>query len=187
MEYLLLVRHAQPISCKDLPASKWELSKEGFNATEEIVGHISKYKPRHIFTSKEPKAISTATIIGSKLQLPVKEKPDIHEHDRSDVKIFPTKEMFCEKVTELFHNPNKLVFGQETANEALERFIKAVDGILEENAGTCVIVSHGTVMTLYTSYYNQINPIELWKSLTLPCLIVLEKDSKKFIKIIPIK
>lgn len=187
MEYLILVRHARPISIKDLPASKWEISEEGIRDTEKIVEHIRKYKPKHIFTSKEPKAISTATVIANKFQLPVKEKPDLHEHDRSNVRLFKDKGMFREKVTEMFENPGKLIFGKETANEAQKRFVEAVNRISESNDGNCLIVSHGTVMTLYTSYYNEINPIEFWGKLTLPCLIVLEKNSKKLIKVIPTK
>jgi broad specificity phosphatase PhoE len=134
----------------------------------------------------EPKAISTASIIASELKIPLIKKLNLHEHDRTGVKLFSSKETFRKKIKEMFDKPDVLVFGKETANEACKRFLESTTKIAEANEGTCVIVSHGTIMTLYTKYYNKIKPMEFWEQLTLPCLVVLEKNSKKFIKIVSI-
>jgi broad specificity phosphatase PhoE len=72
-------------------------------------------------------------------------------------------------VRELFERPNEVVFGEESAARALARFSTAVDGLGEKT----VVVSHGTVISLYAAARTGRDAFELWSGLELPDLVVV--------------
>jgi hypothetical protein len=61
------------------------------------------------------------------------------------------------------------VYGEESASAALARFSAALDRLDE---GT-VVVSHGTVISLYAAARSGRDAFELWSSLELPDLVVV--------------
>jgi broad specificity phosphatase PhoE len=69
----------------------------------------------------------------------------------------------------LFERPDEVVFGEESASDALGRFSAAVDGLAEAT----VVVSHGTVISLYAAARTGRDAFELWSVLELPDLVVV--------------
>ena len=82
-------------------------------------------------------------------------------------------EEWQKQIASLFANPDALIFGKETANQALTRFMGAVESILSTYPHKKIaIVSHGTVMSLF---YNQItgrDPFEFWQEFGSPAFYV---------------
>ncbi len=76
----------------------------------------------------------------------------------------------------LFAAPNELAFGDETAAEAKHRFRRGIKNILESStkAENIAVISHGTVIVLFTAHYNPINSYHLWRRLKMPAVVVLE-------------
>lgn len=73
-----------------------------------------------------------------------------------------------------FASPHELVYGRETAHEALTRFRNALDRTLREHpAGTLAIVTHGTVMALLLAAANRLDPNQLWLRLATPSFVVV--------------
>lgn len=99
--------------------------------------------------------------------------PGLHEHDRTGAP-FLGAEDFDRAARTFFANPGKLVWGNETAEQALERFDGAVRAVLETRGEEVVaVVAHGTVISLFIAQYNDAEAYELWRQLGLPSFCVL--------------
>jgi broad specificity phosphatase PhoE len=178
---LILVRHSLPEIKKDRPAREWKLSEEGRARAARLAGRLICYQPELLVTSPEPKALETAEIIAGRLHLTVQVIEDLHEHERSQVS-YHTRPEFDTSVHEFFTKPHDLVFGSETAHETYERFCQAVHSVLSLNQQSIpLIVSHGTVMSLYASRLTGLPAFEIWSKLGLPGFIILDMESKSML------
>lgn len=181
-QHLILVKHSSPKIIEDVPAREWKLSDEGRDRAQKLVEKLKKYRLNEIFSSDEPKAQQTAEIISGALGLENYVMAGLHEQVREGV-LFSSYEEFQKKVESVFEQPDELVFGNETANQALDRFRKSVDLVLgSSNAETVLIVAHGTVISLYVSWLTGINGYSIWQKLGLPSFVVLDMRSKTLLR-----
>jgi len=181
-KHLILVKHSLPDINESVPAREWNLSDEGRTRAKKIVEKLIEYHPEVIVSSDEPKAQQTAKIISEGLGLKYSVMKDLHEHDRRRVP-FLDKDEFQTLVQEFFAKPDALVFGNETANQALVRFCGAVNSMLEySDAKTILIVSHGTVISLFVSWLTGQSGYSFWKELGLPSFVVLDLQSKTLLQ-----
>ena len=171
--YLILVKHAFPAIVPGLPANQWHLSSAGRERCKALAQKLAVYQPEVILSSIEPKAIETAQIVAEQLGLPFKTVPGLHEHERNNVK-FGSRHQFETAVACLFEQPFDLIFGEETAEQAYQRFAGSVMSLLEQyNGKSLAIVAHGTVITLFAARVCGIEPFPFWKRLGLPSFLVL--------------
>lgn len=82
--------------------------------------------------SLEPKAIETAQIIAYRLNKPHFTHEGLDEHDRTGDD-FSDHDRFETSVKGFFVHPDQLVFGKETAIQAIERFAKALTAVEVEH------------------------------------------------------
>jgi broad specificity phosphatase PhoE len=173
MPKLILVKHSVPEIDPTLPARLWHLSEVGRLRCDTLADRLADYSPDAVVSSIEPKAVETAQIIAHRLGLPLETREELHEHERDGVG-FLSSEQFEASVARFFENPRKLVFGEETAEQAYLRFAEEVSGVIEvypdENI---VVVAHGTVITLFVAYATGLEPLSFWKRLGLPSFVVL--------------
>ena len=145
---------------------------------------LAPFEPSIIYSSTEPKAVETACIAADLLTVPSKSAVGLEEHARDSVP-WLNEESFQEKVRELFKQPDALILGEETAAESLHRFEKTVDDLVVAHPGESIaLVSHGTVITLFVCSLNVIDPFEFWKTLTMPCLVLVRVPTMAFERII---
>ena len=173
--FLIFIRHSA-VQIDPLRSShEWSLSTEGRSRCQQFANKLIPYDPAIFITSHENKAIETGQLFGIELNKFHRSVPGLQEQDREGAPFFNDKESFRAAVEKLFNNPEQLVFGRETADQAFSRFNSAVYRELEnEPDGNIAIVTHGTVMTLFVCNSNpQLKPIEFWNSLTLPCAVIL--------------
>jgi broad specificity phosphatase PhoE len=170
MPALILVKHSLPEVDPNVTPSRWLLSDERCQLLAE---KLAAYQPDVVVASLEPKATETGQIVAVRLGLPFEMAEDLHEHDRSNVRYVGRTE-FESAVAAFFAQPGQLVLGQETAEQAQRRFTQAVVGIVEKQAGkNVVIVTHGTVISLFVSSTCGIQPFDIWQRLELPSFVVL--------------
>ena len=82
---------------------------------------------------------------------------------------------FISMVALVFKEPGRRVLGDESADEAYERFAAAVDRTVAEAGDQDVaIVTHGTVISLFAERRAGVEPFGLWRRMGLPSYIVLE-------------
>jgi broad specificity phosphatase PhoE len=162
---LLLVRHSVPEVDPARPAEEWHLSAEG---RARCGPRLFELAPAAIVASTEPKASETAALIGAELGLAVREDDALRESARRTVPWLEAED-FLRAMRRLFAQPDEVVFGEETAAQALARFSAAVSGLAD---GT-VVVSHGAVISLYAAAWTGRDAFALWSDLELPDLVVV--------------
>ncbi len=173
MSHLILVRHSNPDILTDRPAKYWHRSALGEERARAISTTLDHYNPSVLFSSSEPKAIETASILASSLEVPQELADGLQEHERSNVS-WTSAERFRSQLAEFFARPNERVFGDETASQARDRFSSSVRTILEDQAdGSVAIISHGTVITLFVCAWNDLDPYQFWLELEMPSLVIL--------------
>lgn len=172
---LILIKHAMPEIKSQLSAKYWQLSEQGEVSCARLAQTLKPYALKEIISSEEMKAQQTAQITAAHLGLLSRTYPGLHEHDRQGCPYFDSKDAFLNIIQELFSSPNQLVFGNESANDALTRFDSAIKTVYQEAEPqeNIAVVCHGTVMSLFVQLYNQVDGFELWKKLELPSMVVL--------------
>jgi len=181
-KYLILVKHSMPEIVENVPAREWKLSTIGRERASRLVERLLGYQPEVIISSVEPKTIETSDLIAERTGLPVYIVAGLHEHDRSNV-AFLSNDRFQENVQEFFSKPTELVFGNETADQAYERFSRTVLSLLDSHQErTVVIVAHGTVISLFVSRLTGVNDFLLWSELGLPSFVVIDTETNTLVK-----
>lgn len=171
---LLLIRHSAVRRSPETPSREWPLSDDGRSRARQLAQQLIPYNLTRIVTSEEPKARETGQIMANELGIPWQSAPHLQEHDRQGAPFFTSREAFETAVARFFHNPDQVVFGRETANQAFERFDTAVHHLLTSYPDdTLAIVSHGTVLTLFLAHYNPLDPVPFWQNLDLPDFFVV--------------
>jgi 2,3-bisphosphoglycerate-dependent phosphoglycerate mutase len=98
----------------------------------------------------------------------------LREHDRATVPHFATREEYQAAVEAGFARPDKVVLGVESYAGACARVTAAIEAAAAEHAGRrLAIVTHGTVMALYTAQLTGADPLELWRGFALPHVLEL--------------
>jgi broad specificity phosphatase PhoE len=169
----------------EIPAHQWRLRPEGIAAASAVAARLvtADYRPTKIVASLEPKATQTGSVIAERMRLPFATVDGLHEHDRR-ASGFLSTEVFASRMRDLFAHPDATVFGNESASAALARFAKAVDQVVSEGTGDVVVVSHGTVMSLFVASRARVDASELWTVLGLPSYVSLELPSHRIVEIV---
>ncbi len=181
---LIMVRHSLTETIPGLPSEKWELSAEGRKRCITLAERINKYQPALIITSMEPKAIQTGALVANILGIPFESAPGLHEHLREKEGLYSQID-FEAKLKYFFEEPSSLVFGQESAKQALSRFSIAIAQVLDHfPTGNVVIVAHGTVMALWVAGRIGGDPFTYWKKLGLPSFAVFSRPDLKYVEFV---
>lgn len=119
-----------------------------------------------LISSTEPKARETAELVAPLLGLEVELSDGLRETARRTIPWLERDELE-RGIRRLFERPDEVVFGEESASAALARFAAAVEDMPE----SAVVVSHGTVLSLYAAAKTARDPYALWQSLDLPDVV----------------
>lgn len=186
MSLLILARHANPEIIDEVHSTRWRLSAEGIVNARKMAKDLVQYAPCQIVSSEERKAQETAEIIAEVIGGAVKTAAGLQEHERS---VWPlmSREAFRARVAEIFQQPANALYGPESATAAKKRFVEAVQQLVHrQKDGNLIIVSHGTVMSLFVAAFNTISAEDFWKALGLPAYVVLSMPDFELISSINI-
>ena len=176
---LLLIKHSISNANANQPPSEWGLTAEGVQRVQTLTDHIRPYQPTTLASSIMPKAMHTADILASVLQLPYTTHPQFNEHARdTNAPFFDRVADFRAAVRQVLTELDTLSYGSETGSAALARFSSGVSAVHRAGAVTA-IVAHGTVISLFVAAHNpHVDVVALWVSLGLPSFVVLADDYK---------
>jgi broad specificity phosphatase PhoE len=177
---LLLVKHSNSNHNPHQLSHEWGLTEDGIARCQPLATHIAPYKPRRLFASTMQKTQHTAQLVSQELDnIPIIENPLLKEHSRLSNAPYGSVEDFHVRVKQMFEQPDTLIFGDETTNQALHRFSQGVEAVLKQTDPdeNIVIIAHGTVNVLFTAHHNTIDIYDLWMKLKLPSIIVLDLPS----------
>lgn len=176
MSRLLLVKHALPHIEPDRPATRWRLGETGRAQSFRLAEALRPHGPSVVITSDEPKAVETGQLVAGRLELPCTVAPGLHEQDNAGTPYFDTRAEFEGAVRSLFDEPGRRAYGNESAEEALGRFEKAVEAALEPHPHkNAVIVAHGRINTLFVAAHNPLDAFAFWKAWQLGTFSVLSR------------
>lgn len=183
---LVLVKHSHVDVVPGRAPRTWQLSGEGRRRAALLAERLADFDVARVVSSVEPKAVETAEIVAQRLGVPSASMPGLHEHLR-DAAPYLGDDDFHTAIAWLFDEPNKVVFGEESADAAADRFSAAVDALAEDAAAAgrdAIVVAHGTVIALYVALVAGIEPFPLWQSLGLPSYVVLSQGARRQVEIV---
>jgi broad specificity phosphatase PhoE len=163
---LLLVRHSLPELDPSVPAEEWRLSEEGRRRCVALAERLAGYEPSVLIASTEPKALETAELVAPALGLQVELADGLRETARRTVGWLAREELDA-GIKGLFERPDEVVFGEESGASALARFQAAVEKLPDD----AVVVTHGTILSLYAAARTGRDAYELWRGLELPDVV----------------
>ena len=185
MPDLILVRHSISRQQPEVSSHTWELTAEGHARCQSLAERLRDYQPAVIVTSGEPKTIQTGENIAAILNLPVETERGLGEHKRDHAPYFDSVDEFRATIHQLLTQPDQLIYGEETGDEARTRFQTAVNRVLANHSGKTVIaVTHGTVMTLFLAHIADVDPVEFWQTLGMPAYVVLKLPDFDVVEIV---
>ena len=181
---LVLVKHALPVLDASTPARHWRLGPEGEAQARGLAQKLETRMPFRLACSSEPKAMRTAEIVAAHLGVPPAiVEPRLDEFDRPPLPLMPREEH--ERLNQpIFRDLDAVYLGKESGAGALARFTAGLDAALDAcTAQTLVVVTHGTVMSLWVAAHNDIDAFALWKRLPCASFVVLARPGCRFLRL----
>jgi broad specificity phosphatase PhoE len=173
MRRLHLIRHGPVLVDLRRPPSQWELEPGACEAVAKLALEARGGGLRRIVSSEETKAVQTARTLAAVLGVPVEIRPGLEEHHRLREQHIPSDDDFRKAMAGLFSRPSQVVLGTESAAAALERFHRAVHGVMAETVDDELVVSHGTVISLLVERGGNGEAMSIWRSLRMPDHVAL--------------
>jgi broad specificity phosphatase PhoE len=131
-----------------------------------------------IYSSREPKAMSTALILAEGTDLQVHTVDGLQE-TRLAGGYTTNADEFSETVRAVLEEPATSVRGSETAAAAGARFAGAI-AIVETGPFPAVVVTHGRVLVSWLSRERGFaDPFGLWRSMPIPGWACLDLDAAR--------
>jgi len=155
---------------------------EGRQRCIPLAVQLAAYNLDVIVTSTESKAVETGKLAAQKLGIPCQTAENLHEHERETAPNFDTQAEFLEAVNAVFSRPAELVFGDETGQEARERFANAVETVMNAYPrDNIAIVTHGTVLSLLVSQFTGKEIYTFWQGLGMPAIVAFSYPEMKLL------
>ena len=176
---LVLVRHSVSEVSPGIAPARWPLSPLGRMRCLGLAEQLRVFHPRTVFSSHEVKASETAQIVAGRLGVTHQTVDGLQEHERSRADFAPGPGEFEARLARFFNEPQSLVFGRETADEANHRFTRVVSGLIEDHQSrvdtgeALCVVSHGAVISLFVSNACDDSPLDFWRKLGQPSYVVM--------------
>ena len=167
MATLHLIRHAAVTIDPEVPSADWQVTPDADAAVRQLVSTHNLPHCERVFSSPQPKAVATAKVLANELDAKVEIREGLEEHHRKNEAFIESEAEFLSRLEQFFQHSGTLVFGSETAKASLLRFHRTVAAIMAERGQTEIIVTHGTVMSLFLGKLGG-DAFEIWKTLSTP-------------------
>ena len=187
MANLVLVKHSNSNHNAKQEPGAWVLTEDGVRRCKPLANHLQPYLPQRLFSSPMPKALQTAQNVSRELEeIPIVEILSLAEHSRRSNAPYGSVADFNSRMKRFFEAPDALTFGDETANQARDRFQRGIENAMAKAniAENIVVIAHGTVMVMFAAHYNSVDPFDLWQRLKLPSMLVLDLPDFRISKVI---
>ncbi|HLN61000.1 MAG TPA: histidine phosphatase family protein [Symbiobacteriaceae bacterium] len=173
MAQLILIKHGMPELVPSVLPGQWHLSETGREQAKLLGARLAEYAPELLVSSDEVKAIETARLAAPALGLEPAVVPGLHEHPRVSTG-FPAWSVIVDGVGRFYATPGEVVFGEESADAAYQRFANAVEGLLAAHPDrTIAVVAHGVVICNFIGRRAGVDPFALWSRLSTTGFCVL--------------
>ncbi len=175
---LVLVRHARVRLEPEVPPERWELTDEGRADAQRLAALSVFVGVEAVVTSPEPKARATAEPIARAAGLELRVEQDLREAARGASPV-DDRAAFVARVDAWLGGAP--VPGWEERDAAAARIVACVERLLGASSGDLVLVSHGTVLSLYLAWLRGRERVELaeWEAIPLPGVAVVDPVARE--------
>lgn len=180
---ITLIRHSKTDVKPSTPITLWGLSRDGIDkahtlATDEMVKDIDV-----LYSSLQTKAIETMVHLAKPNAIPMRTHKDLTEITSFTNKFF-TGDKYLQQIEHYYDGTIDRIAGGETIEEALDRFVSALEEIasLESGAKNIGIVTHGYILSFFTGKYSSLSPLEVHHALQQPDIAEFDWETKTFTK-----
>lgn len=174
MGELILIKHGPPEVTPEVVSRRWVLSEEGRRRSKWVAALCLSRGVRCLFSSLEPKALETAAWAATAMGAPIIPLEGVEENDRSGLG-FSAPEVLEARIAKFFDEPDITVLGNESASMVRRRFERAIGRALgDAGRHPIAVVTHGTAISAFVAAHNPVDPMVLWRSLTLPGAVRLD-------------
>jgi broad specificity phosphatase PhoE len=174
---LVLVKHALPVLDPSRPAKEWQLGTEGELQAKRLASRLQVFAPLRLVTSPEPKALTTGQLVSAELGVDVTPVEGLQEFDRPVLPLMSKAEHERANAA-IFTDLNRPVLGAESGRVALDRFAAAVAAeLMQTGTQSLVVITHGTVISLFVAAHNRVDAFELWNKLVCASFVVVDVPS----------
>ena len=178
MANLVLIRHAETQRVPGVNAHDWQLTEEGHQRCLLLAERLLPFALHAVISSPEPKALQTARPVANRYHIPLTTLDGLREHDRRNVQYVGDDADFKATIRRLFEQPDQLIYGNETADQAHQRVASAIHQAVDQQPDrNLALVSHATVLTLFISRVAALDPFTFWSQLGMPAYIVFDLPS----------
>ena len=148
MTQIIYIAHPDVVKDPRVPVPRWPLSARGRARMAQMLSRPWVRAVGAVFCSDEQKALDGAAILANFLGIEYTIVPELGEVDRSSTGWLPEEE-HAEAARRLFERPDERVRGWETARQAQDRIVRAVDRVIDlhDGRGDIAIMAHGAVGT----------------------------------------
>ncbi|MBA2297458.1 MAG: histidine phosphatase family protein [Actinobacteria bacterium] len=181
MRRLVLVRHAPVRLDPETPPRLWELTDEGRAAAERLARLDVFRGVEALVTSPEPKARATAAPIAVTGGYELRVDHGLREAERGAAPV-DDRDGFVAQVDAWYGGTP--VPGWEERDVAAARIVGAVARLRDELRGDLVLVSHGTVLSLYLAWLLGRERVDLaeWEAIPLPAFVVVDPVARRLVE-----
>jgi broad specificity phosphatase PhoE len=176
----IFLRHAETLKDPNTHPKDWLLTPDALQIVNKYIEEGKFANVTKIYSSTEPKAVATGKPISAKLEAEINELENFVEVKRE--KKFLTDEEFLAQKKKEVENLGTVENGVESGGDALNRFEEGIDKLESEfNGETILVISHGTVMSIYfAKLLNELpNVFDRWQKLKFCALGEVENNHVK--------
>jgi broad specificity phosphatase PhoE len=147
-----------------LSSKLWRLSDRAKEDCVLLAHALPVLLAPFVFTSDQPKALETATVIALRRGLSVQTDPRLAEVDQGGQWIEGGYRAVAARFLKGSGEP-----GWEPRERVVERFARAVDDALAASpSGDVLVVNHGLALSLFLASVTGIDLVSFWRALTFP-------------------
>lgn len=178
---LVLVRHSKSLVNPDIPIPTWGLSEEGVILAKGLREITVINSLEVVYSSLQSKALETAVYMTKNSGIQIKTDNRLTE-STSFTNKFVDLEQLAQNTKDYYSNTDLSINNGETFQEALNRFMTAIENIIKAEAGkkNIGIVSHGNILAAFSNQYIHKDVYQLAESIKQPDIAVLNWETRKF-------
>lgn len=185
MKHLVVVRHSISQQEPGKSSHEWGLTDEGRARLDSFATSLEKYKLAQVYAGPEPKMRLTGQGLAAALGVSCETDNLLHETRRDTAPYFEYVEQFREAIKAAMDEPHALLYGEETFEDAYDRFDKRVKDLATRNDGKSFgVVTGGTVIALFINRKAGLDTYKVWRSLTMPCYAVFTLPDLAFVELV---
>ena len=179
----VFIRHSKTQIDPNVPILLWGLSEKGVELAKNLSQNEIFKKIKVVYSSLQTKALETSVLICKPNLIPIKTDNRLTEVT-SFTGPFELDDVIHTKNIHDYHKGLTLrINNGETKVEALKRFNQSlIDiSIAEDTSDYVGIVSHGNMLAIFSSQYQNVDSYELHTKIKQPDMAIFDFESKKFI------